>query len=788
MIADRIGRIGFSSTLKISARAKTLRASGVDVIDFSVGEPDFSTPDNVKEAGKRAIDENQTRYTQAAGTPELRDIIRKKLLEDYGVEYDPDEIIVSPGAKASLYLLSAVLFNKGEECILPAPYWVSYPEQIALAKAIPVIVPTEESNGFKLTPEELRACVTYKTKALMLNNPSNPTGAVYSREELSDLAEAVLDEEIVVIADEIYSKIVYDGNEFTSFASLGEEARKRCVIVDGVSKAYSMTGWRIGFAAGPREIIQAMGKVQSHSTGNPCSVAMKAAEEALGGPQFSIRMMGRQFQSRRNYIVRKLGQIPGVTCAEPGGAFYVFPNVSEYFGKEIDGMRIRDSYALAFYLLEKAHVAIVPGDAFGAPGFIRISYATSMENIENGMERITEALSRLRAAPRESVLMLDNKATRVKSRVPAETDISITERNRLVDAAESHLRFNEYYEWNANINGVIIQLRTNSKHIYGFWMENWYPAELESDLEPHGLIVAVKGVPDQEPMAWYNSESKTAVFLNANYYGMVRGWALGIVADISERLYDVHSVRASCIDADGRGVLIIGPTGAGRSTVTYGLLADERVRIHSDDWVFLRYRDKNAIADISERKFYMRTDIAETFEEFAELFSRSRCENVAVSKEDCDNEKCLAGDDCILQKNADHCFIGFSNSRGIVDPNWIGGPQKYVRRTNIERVIILKRDPVSPPVASMEPDEAVHYLATGRYQVLSPGSRGYGSFKNQPFFNPYLLAKDQERTELQEECFAKLFSCAEISVVNTGVDQPARIVERVKDLLLPSHS
>jgi aspartate/methionine/tyrosine aminotransferase len=786
MIADRIGRIGFSSTLKISARAKALKADGIDVIDFSVGEPDFNTPDNVKEAGKRAIDENFTNYTQASGTPELKKIIAKRIYEDHGVSYELDEIIVSPGAKASLYLLATVLFNKGEECLLPAPYWVSYPEQIALAKAIPVVIPTDESNGFKVTPEDLRAAVTYKTKALMLNNPSNPTGGVYTRDELRGLAETVLDEDLIVIADEIYSKIVYDDQKYASFASLGDEAKKRCVLVDGVSKAYSMTGWRIGYAAGPREIIQAMGKVQSHSTGNPCSIAQKAAGEALGGPQFTVRMMRQEFQSRRNYVLHKLKQIPGVTCPKPGGAFYAFPNVSEYFGKQIDGMRIRDSYSMAFYLLEKAHVAIVPGDAFGAPGFIRISYATSMENIEKGMERIQDALARLRIAPREKVFMLDNKATRTKKRVPSEKSISIAERNKLMELVENHQKFDEYYEWNANINGVIIQLRTNSKHLCEFWMENWYPAELESDLEPHGVICAVKGIKGQEPLACYNSESKTAFFLNSNYYGMVRGWALGIVADISERLYDVHSIRASCLDIDGGGTLIMGPTGTGRSTLTYGLLMDERVRIHSDDWVFMRYRDRDAIADISERKFYMRTDIVETYDAFSSLFSRSRCENVAVTKDECNNERCLASDDCVLQKDADHCFTAFDNSRAIVDPNWIGGPGKYARRTKIGNVIILKRDPVSPAITTVDADEAVKYLTTGRYQVLSAGSRGYGSFKNQPFFNPYLLVQDQERTDLQKEYFRRLFTAAQVHMINTGVDAPEKCIDRVKKIMTES--
>jgi len=784
IIADRIARIGFSSTLKISARAKELRAQGVDVIDFSVGEPDFSTPDNVKEAGQRAIEENFTKYTQASGIPELKKAIGERLFEDHGLRYAPEEIIVSPGAKACLFLLGLVLFNKDEECLVPAPYWVSYPEQLRLAKAEPRFVPTSEENGFKLTPADLEAHINEKTKAIILNNPSNPTGMIYSREELLDLAEVLLDRNIVVIADEIYSKIVYDEQELVSFASLGDKARENTLLVNGVSKAYSMTGWRIGYTAGPKEVIQAMGKVQSHSTGNPCSVAQKAALEALAGPQYNLRMMRQEFQSRRNYVLHRLSQIPDVTCPKPGGAFYAFPNVSAYFGKELDGMRIRDSHSMAFYLLEKAHVGIVPGDAFGAPEFIRISYATSMDNIEEGMDRITESLSRLRAAPKEKVFMLDNKITRNKKRVAADTGISLEERSKLMALSESHLKFDEYYEWNANINGVIIQLRTNSKHLCGFWMENWYPAELESDLEPHGLIVAVKGVKGHEAHAYYNSESKTAFFVNANYYGMVRGWALGIVTDIAERLYDVHAVRGACLDHDGEGTLIIGPTGAGRSTMTYGLLRDENLRIHSDDWAFLRYRNGEAIADISERKFYMRTNIVEDFDAFAPLFARSKCENVATGKDECTNTECLTKDDCDLEKNADYCFRAFDNSRVILDPNWLGGPQKYVRRTKIKNVVILKRDPVSEPVVAIDPEEAVKFLATGRYQVLSSGSRGYGNFKNQPFFNPYLLVQDPERIAQHKSYFRRLFAIAKPYVVNTGVGEPDKIIERIRELIV----
>jgi aspartate/methionine/tyrosine aminotransferase len=779
MVADKVAKIGFSPTLKINARAKSLKAEGVDVIDFSVGEPDFSTPDNVKEAGIKAIEQDFTRYTPASGILALKEAIRKRTYEDYGLDYKNDEIIVSPGAKASLYFLCTALFNPGDECIIPSPYWVSYPEMVGLADAIPVMVDTEEENGFKITAEDLRSAVTYKTKALMLNNPSNPTGSVYTRDELEEIARVVLETDLFVIADEIYDKVMFDDFDFTTFAALGDPIRERTVVINGVSKAYAMTGWRIGHALGPKEIIQAMGKVQSHATSNPCSIAQKAAVEALGGPQFSVRRMAIEFQQRRNYILQKLKQIKGLTCYKPEGAFYVFPNVSAYFDREADGMRVRDAYSLAYYLLERANVAIVPGDAFGMPGYIRISYATSMENIEKGMERIVEALARLRAAPKEKVSMIMNTTTKIKGRVASEKDLTVDDREKLVRLSENNLEYDEYHEWNANINGVIVQLRTNSPHLVDFWIDNWYPAELESDLVPHGVIYAVKGVENHEPYAYYNSESKTAFFFNTAYYGMVRGWALGIAADVSERLFDVHSIRCSCVDMNGEGVLIIGPTGTGRSTLAYGLLENENVRLHSDDWIFTRYREDAAIADISERKFYMRTDLCETYPDLAAVFARSKTENVCEKREDCTNRTCSLRDNCPLQKNEQYCFYGYHNARAIVDPNWLVGPDQYVRRTRIKHVFIVKRDPVSPSFEDLESEQAVKLLETGRYQVTTPGAHGYGSFKNQPFYNPYLLVKARERMELQKTYFRRLFEVARPYAVNTGAESVDRCIARI---------
>jgi hypothetical protein len=583
----------------------------------------------------------------------------------------------------------------------------------------------------------------------------------------------------MVIADEIYDKVIFEDFEFTPFASLGDEIRDRTLIINGVSKAYAMTGWRIGYAAGPEDIIKSMGKVQSHATSNPCSIAQAAAVEAFKGPQFSVRRMAIEFQQRRNYILQKLRQMKGVTCYKPEGAFYIFPNMSAYFDREADGMRVRDSFSLAYYLLEKAHVAVVPGDAFGMPGYIRISYATSMDNIEKGMERIVEAMARLRAAPKEKVSMLKNTTTKIKSRVPSEKDITVDEREKLVQLSEKHMAYDEYHEWNANINGVIVQLRTNSPHLIDFWIDNWYPAELESDLVPHGVIYAVKGVEGHEPYAYYNSESKTAFIFNSAYYGMVRGWALGIAADVSERLFDVHSVRASCLDVDGQGVLIIGPTGTGRGTVACGLLERDGVRVHSDDWAFVRYREEQAIADISERKFYMRTELAETYPELSVIFARSNCENVTEKREDCTNRQCPVRDNCPLQKDGQYCLWGFHNARAIVDPNWIGGPDKYMRRTRINHVFILKRDPVSPAFEDLETEPAVKLLETGRYQINTPGVTGYGSFHNQPFFNPYLLAESRERTELQKNYFRRLFAVARPYAINTGAEPVEKSIARI---------
>ncbi len=396
MLSNRVKQIGLSATLKMSAEAKAMKADGIDVVDLSAGEPDFPTPENIREFAKKAIDDNFTKYTAAPGIPQLRKAVADRIREDYGLDYAVEEIIVSNGGKHSLYNLMLAVVDKGDEVIIPAPYWVSYPEMVTLACGKSVILPTEEERGFRITADSLRAAITPRTKALIFNNPSNPTGAVYSRKEMEAIAEVVLEKDLVVIADEVYDKLVYEGMEFTTFASLGEEIKQRTIVVNAVSKTYSMPGWRIGYAAGPSEIIGGMTRIQSHSTSNPCSISQMAALEALRGPQDELADMRARFENRRDFVLERLATLPDVTCPKPMGAFYVFPNVSAYYGKENGVGVIEDSLGMAFYLLKEAKVALIPGSAFGSQDCIRISYATSMDQLEEGMARILDAITRLK--------------------------------------------------------------------------------------------------------------------------------------------------------------------------------------------------------------------------------------------------------------------------------------------------------------------------------------------------------------------------------------------------------
>jgi len=395
-IAKRAQAIKPSPTLATAAKAKAMKAQGIDVVDFGVGEPDFDTPENVKQAGIKAIQSGFTKYTPAGGTDELKEAVIEKFRKDNGLSYEKSQVLISCGAKHSLYNIAEALFDPGDEVIIPSPYWVSYPDQVLLNDATPVIVETTEQEGFRVSAAKLEKAVTGKTKAIVLNSPSNPTGLAYDKKTLEEVAAVAVKHKIYVISDEIYEKLVYDGFKHFSIASLGPEIRDLTIVVNGVSKSHSMTGWRIGYAAGPKDVITAMANIQSQSTSNPSSISQKAALEALRGPQDFIRTMNIEFDKRRKFMVERLNKLPGVSCLMPVGAFYAFPNIAKLFGKSVNGKPIKNSSDLAAYLLEEAKVALVSGDAFGADAYIRLSYATSMESIQKGLDRIEKAVSLLR--------------------------------------------------------------------------------------------------------------------------------------------------------------------------------------------------------------------------------------------------------------------------------------------------------------------------------------------------------------------------------------------------------
>ncbi|TAL10032.1 MAG: pyridoxal phosphate-dependent aminotransferase [Nitrospirae bacterium] len=394
-LAQRVGRISPSPTLRITAEAKAMAARGVDVIDFASGEPDLDTPLPVKDAGIAAIRSGFTKYTAAGGTDELKQAVLDKLKRDQGLSYDKSQVLISSGAKHSLYNLAQAFIEAGDEVIIPAPYWVSYPDQVLLNDGTPVIVQTEEATGFHLTGALLERHVTPRSKAVIVNSPGNPTGAAYDRKTLEGIAEVALRHGLLIISDEIYEKLLYDGLMHVSIASLGPEVQARTVVVNGVSKAYSMTGWRIGYAAGPKDLIAAMTTVQSQSTSNPTSISQKAAVAALNGGDAFIKELVTEFDRRRRYMVEGLNKIPGIRCAMPKGAFYAFPHVGQLLGRRAPDGPLASATALAGYLLKEARTALVPGEAFGAPEYLRFSYATGMQNIAAGLDRIDAAVRRL---------------------------------------------------------------------------------------------------------------------------------------------------------------------------------------------------------------------------------------------------------------------------------------------------------------------------------------------------------------------------------------------------------
>ncbi|HEY8284366.1 MAG TPA: pyridoxal phosphate-dependent aminotransferase [Chloroflexota bacterium] len=391
-ISGRLAALAPSATMAIDAKQRAMRREGLPVISFGAGEPDFPTPAPIARAGVAAIDAGYTKYTAVNGIPELREAIAGRLLADIGAHYSPDQIVVTSGAKEALFNAFQALVDPGDEVIIPAPYWVSYEAQVQLAGGIPVIIATREEDGFKLQPADLRERLTSRTRLLVLNTPSNPTGSVYSTEELRALGDVLEATSVGVISDEIYQRISYSGPS-PSFVAAVPALADRTVLINGASKSYSMTGWRIGFAAGPLPVIKAMAGIQSHSTSNATSVAQYAAVEAFQGPQDAVDQMARAFKERRDVIVGLLNEIPGVRCAMPEGAFYAFPNVQGVLGRSMGGHVINSSLDLANYLLEKAYVATVPGEAFGTPGYLRLSYACGMDAIHAGLTRIKETLT-----------------------------------------------------------------------------------------------------------------------------------------------------------------------------------------------------------------------------------------------------------------------------------------------------------------------------------------------------------------------------------------------------------
>ncbi len=377
-----------SPTLSIDAKYKEMLTNGEDVVGFGAGEPDCDTPDHIKAAAIEAINKGFTKYTPASGTLELKKAICKKLQDDNGLTYKPSDIVVSNGAKHSLVNVFCAILNPGDEVIIPSPFWVSYPEMVKLADGVPVTLETTESTGFKFTAAQLKAAITPKTKAIVLNSPSNPTGMLYSKQELAGIASIAVANGIFVVSDEIYEKLIYGGEQHVSIASLGDDIKALTIVVNGVSKSYSMTGWRIGYTASTGEIAAIMGNVQSHAASNPCSISQAAAVAALLGPQDSVKIMREAFLKRRDYMVKRINSIPGLSCLTPQGAFYVMMNIKGVLGREIKGKVINSCDEFCAHALEAAGVALVPGSGFGANGYVRWSYATSMENIKNGLDRI----------------------------------------------------------------------------------------------------------------------------------------------------------------------------------------------------------------------------------------------------------------------------------------------------------------------------------------------------------------------------------------------------------------
>ena len=392
-ISERAQSVPPSATIAVTTRAKELKAQGVEVVSFGAGEPDFDTPEYIKQAAIQALNDGKTKYTAAAGIPELRKAIAAKLKKENGLKYTPEQVIVNIGAKHSVYESMQAVLDPGDEVILPTPYWVTYTETIKLAGAIPKIVKTEKVNSYKITPQQLKEAITEKTAMFLINSPNNPGGFTYTPEELADIAKVLEGTNIYVLSDEIYEKLIYGDTKFVSFASLSDDAYNRTITINGLSKAFSMTGWRLGYAAGPLEVIKAMGRLQSHTTSNPVTFGQEAAIVAFNDSENVVEKMRMEFEKRGKYMVQRLNGIEGVTCCEPTGAFYCFPDVSSHYGRIINDVEINGSMDFAKTLLEQANVALVPGLPFGCDNNVRLSFACSLEQITKGLDRLEQWLS-----------------------------------------------------------------------------------------------------------------------------------------------------------------------------------------------------------------------------------------------------------------------------------------------------------------------------------------------------------------------------------------------------------
>lgn len=395
-LSNKAGNISPSITLSITAKANELKAQGVDVVSFGAGEPDFNTPENIINAAIKAMHEGKTKYTPAGGILDLKKVICKKFKDDNNLDYAPEQIIISTGAKQCIANTFMAILNPGDEVLIPVPYWVSYPELVKLADGVPVFVETSKENNYKYTVKDLEEAVSSKTKAILINSPNNPTGTIYNKEELEQIAEFAKKHNLLIVSDEIYEKLIYDGEKHISIAALSQDAYDRTIVINGVSKTYAMTGWRLGYAAASKEVTKLMSSIQSHMTSNVNTIAQYAAIEALNGPVEDLNKMVKEFENRRNFMIKRLNSIDGVSIIRPSGAFYIMVNISSYFNTSFKGEEIKNSVDFAKVLLDEEKVAVIPGAGFGLEGYIRLSYATSMEIIEKGIDRIEEFLKKIK--------------------------------------------------------------------------------------------------------------------------------------------------------------------------------------------------------------------------------------------------------------------------------------------------------------------------------------------------------------------------------------------------------